>query len=150
MNQAHYHLALNHLPIIIPMIGLLVLIGGFLTRSETVRRTAFLIFILGALATIPSIGTGDGAEEAIENINGISKVSIHEHEEMAETFALLSYILGIAALTAFLLGWKKSRFARYAAYALIAYSAVVIYFAVQTGNSGGRIRHPEIITDTKP
>lgn len=61
MNQAHYHLALNHLPIIIPMIGLLVVIGGFLTRSETVRRTAFLIFILGALATIPAIGTGDGA-----------------------------------------------------------------------------------------
>lgn len=147
MNQAHYHLALNHLPIIIPMIGLLVLLGGFLTRSETVRRTAFLIFILGALATIPVIGTGDGAEEAIENISGISKASIHEHEEMAETFALLSYILGIAALTAFWLSWKKSRFARYAVYALAAYSGVAIYFAVQTGNSGGRIRHPEIIAE---
>lgn len=147
MNQAHYHLALNHLPIIIPMIGLLVLIGGFLTRSETVRRTAFLIFILGALATIPAIGTGDGAEEAVENINGISETAIHEHEETAETFAILSYILGIAALTAFLMSWKKSRFARYAAYALVAYSAVAIYFAVQTGNSGGRIRHPEIIAE---
>lgn len=72
---------------------------------------------------------------------------MHEHEETAETFAILSYILGIAALTVFLMSWKKSRFARYAAYALVAYSAVVIYFAVQTGNSGGRIRHPEIITE---
>lgn len=147
MNQAHYHLALNHLPIIIPMIGLLVLIGGFLTQSEIVRRTACLIFVLGALATIPAIGTGEGAEEAVENITGISEITIHEHEETAETFALLSYILCIVALTAFWLGWKKSRFARYAAYALIAYSAVVIYFAVQTGNSGGRIRHPEIIAE---
>lgn len=149
MNQAHYHLALNHLPVIIPMIGLLVLIGGFLIRSETVRRTACLIFILGGLTTIPAIGTGDGAEEAVENINGISETAIHEHEEMAETFAPLSYILGIMALASFWLSWKKSPFARKVAFVLAVYSAVVIYFAVQTGNSGGRIRHPEIITDTK-
>lgn len=149
MNQAHYHLALNHLPIIIPMVGLLVLIGGFLTRSETVKRTASLIFILGALATIPAIGTGDGAEEAVESRSGISEIAIHEHEEMAETFALLSYILGIIALTAFLLSWRKSRFAGHVAYVLIACSTVVIYFAVQTGNSGGRIRHPEIIAQTE-
>ena len=108
MNQAHYHLALNHLPIIIPMIGLLVLIGGFLTQSETVRRTACLIFVLGALATIPAIGTGEGAEEAVENISGISEITIHGHEEMAETFAVLSYILGLVALAAFWLSWKKT------------------------------------------
>ena len=48
MNPAHYHLILNHLPIIVPVIGLLVMIGGHIFQIETVKRTAYFIFIFGA------------------------------------------------------------------------------------------------------
>jgi hypothetical protein len=63
MNQAHLHLLANHFPIIIPVVGLLVMIGGFIFRSEMVKRTSFAIFILGAICTIPAFFTGEGAEE---------------------------------------------------------------------------------------
>jgi hypothetical protein len=52
MNGAHWHLVLNHLPIIIPMVGLLVMFGGILVKSEVLKRAAFSIFILGAITTI--------------------------------------------------------------------------------------------------
>lgn len=43
MNDAHYHLILNHLPIVVPVVGLLVMIGGYVSPSDIVKRTALLI-----------------------------------------------------------------------------------------------------------
>lgn len=34
MNDAHWHLLLNHLPIIFPVIGFLIMLGGFIFKSE--------------------------------------------------------------------------------------------------------------------
>lgn len=144
MNGAHYHLVLNHLPIIIPIVGLLILIGGFIVKSEIVKRTAYCIFILSAIAAFAAIATGEGAEDVVKKIDGISKSLIHEHEEKAEVFALLSYILGITSILALWSNWKKKSYANYIGYTIIAYCLVVLYFAQQTGTTGGEIRHSEI------
>lgn len=144
MNGAHYHLVLNHLPIIIPIVGLLVLIAGFIIKSEIVKRTAYCIFILGALTAFGAIATGDGAEDVVKHIDGISKDLIHEHEEKAEVFALLSYVLGIGSVVALWSNWKKKSYANYIALAILAYCFVVLYFAQQTGTTGGEITHAEI------
>ena len=144
MNVAHYHLVLNHLPIIIPVVGLLVLIGGFIVKSEIVKRTAYCIFILGAITAFAAIVTGDGAEHVVKHIDGISKDLIHEHEEKAEVFALLSYALGIGSIAALWSNWKKKLYANYIALAIVVYCLTVLYFGQQTGTTGGEIRHSEI------
>ena len=54
MNEAHLHLTFNHLPLIAPIIALLIMIGGILLKSEVIKRTAYAIFILGAIMTIPA------------------------------------------------------------------------------------------------
>lgn len=144
MNEAHYHLVLNHFPIIIPFIGLLVIIGGFMVKSEIVKRTACCIFILGSLASFVAIATGDGAEQTVVQIDGISKNLIHEHEEKAEVFALLSYMLGLISIAALWASLKKKSYARYIGFSIIVYCLVVLYFAKQTGTTGGEIRHSEI------
>ncbi|MGE6354883.1 hypothetical protein ACQKCJ_13540 [Flavobacterium sp. NPDC079362] len=144
MNGAHYHLVLNHLPIIIPIVGLLVLIGGFIVKSEIVKRTAYCIFILGAITAFSAIATGDGAEDVVKQIEGITKSLIHEHEEKAEVFALLSYVLGIGSIVALWSNWKKKSYATYIALAIMVYCMAVLYFGQQTGTTGGEIRHSEI------
>ena len=110
MNGAHWHLALNHLPIIFPLVGLLVLITGFISKSAAVKRTALFIFTLGALSTIAAMSTGEGAEEVVEEIAGVTEHYIEEHEEIAETFALLSYLLGAMSLIALWADFKKKTF----------------------------------------
>ncbi|OOV13272.1 hypothetical protein [Flavobacterium sp. LM4] len=144
MNQAHYHLLLNHFPIIVPFIGLLIIIGGFILKSEILKRAAYCIFILGALFTIPALSTGEGAEKVMEHIEGISKSLIHEHEEKAEVFAILSYVLGVVSILALWSNWKKKTYAPFTLYLAIILSLVVLYFAAQTGVTGGEIRHSEI------
>lgn len=144
MNDAHFHLVVNHLPIIIPGIGLLVMAGGFISRSAIVKRTAYFIFILGALCTITALGSGEGAEEVVEHIPGIEHKLIHIHEEMAETFGLLSYILGGLSLIGLWANFKHKSFATIVAIITILFSTVVLYFGAQTGTTGGEISHTEI------
>lgn len=144
MQPAHFHLLFNHLPIIIPFVGLFVMALSYFFRSETVERIAYAIFILAAIGTLPAFFTGETAEEAIEKLPGISKSLIHEHEEIAETFAVLCYVLGGIAFVGLWASWKKMRIAGLLRIATIAVGLVVIFLSYRTGYSGGEIRHPEI------
>lgn len=144
MNQAHFHLVVNHLPIIFPLVGILVLAIGIIFGSEIVKRTSFFIFALGAVATVFGMTSGEGAEEIAEEIAGVTEQFIHEHEEKAETFALLSYILGAFSLVGLWASWKKKGFASIISYVVLALSLVVVFFGKQTGTTGGEIRHTEI------
>jgi uncharacterized membrane protein len=144
MNPAHLHLILNHFPIITPIIGLLVMISGIALKSEIIKRVAYVLLIMGAVSAFAAAATGDGAEEVVEHIQGISHKLIHEHEEKAELFAILSYIL--AAISGFGLwaNWKQKPFSNLISFVTIAFCAVTLFFAQQTGTSGGEIRHTEM------
>jgi hypothetical protein len=69
-------------------VGVIVMITGLISKSEAVKRTAFMIFIFGAIAAIAAMNTGEGAEEVVEKINGVTENYIENHEETAETFAM--------------------------------------------------------------
>lgn len=144
MNGAHWHLVVNHLPIIFPIVGGIVLVTGLISKSEAVKRTAFMIFIFGALAAIAAMSTGEGAEEVVEKINGVTENYIETHEETAETFALLSYILGGISLLGLWASFKQKSFSSIISIATLVFALVVLFFAKQTGTTGGEIRHTEI------
>ncbi len=144
MNGAHWHLVVNHLPFIFPIVGVILLITGLISKSEAVKRTAFMIFIFGALATITAMNTGEGAEEVIEKINGVTENFIESHEEAAETFAILTYILGGISLLGLWASFKQKSFSSIISIATLIFAFVVLFFAKQTGTTGGEIRHTEI------
>lgn len=144
MNSAHFHLIVNHLPIIFPMVGIIVLLIGISIKTEVVKRTAYLIFSLGAITTIVAMTSGEGAEDVVEKINGVSENYIKKHEEVAEVFALLSYTLGGLSLFGIWASLKQKKFANIVSMITIMFSCVVLFFAKQTGTTGGEIRHTEI------
>lgn len=144
MNQAHLHMLFNHLPIIIPIIGLLIMLGGFIFRSEVVKRTAYFVFVLGALCAIPAFYTGEGAEEIVEEMPGVGHRIIHEHEEIAEAFIIFAYILGGISLLGLWANRTLKTFSNIIGYITMIFAAVTIYFAAQTGLTGGEVRHTEI------
>ncbi len=144
MNDAHLHLIINHFPIIVPIIGMVILLVGFFTKSDVVKRTAFGVFILGAILTFPAMYTGEGAEEIAEKLPGVTDQLIHQHEENAETFAIVSYILGLISLLGFWANYKQKYFANWVAISIIVLGTVGLYLGKVTGTSGGEIRHTEI------
>lgn len=144
MNEAQLHLALNHLPIIIPITGLILMFIGLLVKSEVVKRSAYFFFILAALSAVVASFTGEGAEEIVEELQGVDEKLIKAHEEIAEVFAISLYLLGGLSLVGFWTSWKKKSYAKTFVLLTIGLSLVVLFYAKQTGTSGGEIRHPEI------
>jgi flagellar motor component MotA len=149
MNDAHYHLLVNHLPIVGVLIGFLVLVVGLITKKTDVKLTALGILIFSALASIAAFYTGEGAEEVVEKISGISETLIHTHEEYAETFYTLSLVMGGFALVAFILELKKLKFSRLFIILTLLLALSDGIAAKYAGTSGGEIRHTEIRTDGK-
>ena len=150
MNDTHFHLVFNHFPIIVPIVGMLILIVGFFVDSDVVKRTAFGVFIFGAIMTFPAMFTGEGAEEVAEKLPGITHDIIHEHEEKAEVFAILSYILGLLSIGALWASLKQKSFANILSIAVLLLGLVGFYLGRQVGTSGGEIRHTEIRANAVP
>ena len=149
MNQAHWHLLVNHFPIILPIVGLLIMIGGLFFRSEILKRTAYLLFIGGAIFAFAAMQTGEGAEEVVEQMGAVQEQYVETHEETAKTFAILSYILGLIALIGIWTSLKRKALGNVIAFVTIAFSLVNLYFAQETGTTGGEIRHTEIREDER-
>lgn len=147
MNEAHIHLLVNHLPILFPVVGILILLTGIFSKSEAVKRTAMMIFVFGAISAIFAMKSGEGAEDIIKKIDETAKDYIHEHEESAETFAIVSYVMGLLSMIGLWASFKRKTFSNSLTYIILVFAFVVLFFARQTGTTGGEISHPEIRTD---
>jgi len=125
-------------------VGVIVMITGLNSKSESIKSTAFMIFIFGALSAISAMTTGEGAEEVVEKIGGVTESYIKSLEETAETFALLSYLLGGISLIGLWARFKQSYFFAINSIGTLVFAFVIIFYAKQTGTAGGELRHTEI------
>jgi uncharacterized membrane protein len=107
MNELHLHLLFNHFPIMGAFFGLLIVTTGMFMGNSTVKRTGYVLLVATALFTLPAFFTGEGAEEILEELPGMSHNLIHEHEEMAEKLALVLYVLAGISLLGLYLNFKK-------------------------------------------
>lgn len=99
--------------------------------------------ITATLFTIPVYLTGEGTEEMIEKLPGVSEGMIEEHEEMAKIGLIIIIITGVAALVAFVLK-KKQSLLKPALILCVILSFVSFGVMAQTAHLGGQIRHSEI------
>ena len=150
MNDAHLHMIVNHFPIIGTIFGLGILISGMILKNNSVKNTAYVLFIVAAIFAAFSMGTGEGAEELVEDMPTVGKQIIHEHEEMAEKLAVVLYVLGIISLGGLILSYLKNAKATMLSYVALVVAVVGVFFAQQTGTSGGEIRHTEIRPNATP
>ncbi|MEO7314631.1 MAG: hypothetical protein ABIW47_05575 [Ginsengibacter sp.] len=146
MNQAHLHLLITHLPVFGSIIGALVLIYGLWTKSNHTKNAAYFIFILSAIGAGIAYLTGEGAEDAVEHLQGVTENLIEIHEDAA-MYALISLIvLGGMSLIALVVSRFKIPFAKSTSTIILLFSLVSFGLVARTGYLGGQIRHTEIAT----
>jgi uncharacterized membrane protein len=150
MNDAHLHMVVNHFPIIGTILGLGILITGIILKNNSVKSTAYVLFIVAAIFAAFSMGTGEGAEELVEDMPSVGKQIIHEHEEMAEKLALVLYFLGVISVVGLVANLKKWTKANLVSYLALTIACVSVFLAQQTGTTGGEIRHTEIRANAVP
>jgi uncharacterized membrane protein len=144
MNSTHIHLLLNHFPIVGTMIGSLLLIWGIYSKQNNIKTIAAVVLAAMAIMAIPVYLTGEPAEEAVENLPGVSETFIGMHEDAANIAIWLMEITGIFSLVAIFMQMKQSTKA--SSFFMLAAVLSIISFAAmaRTGYYGGKIRHTEI------
>jgi uncharacterized membrane protein len=143
MNSAQIHLALTHVPVILSLVGLVMLIIALFKKSNSLLKTSYYILLFAGIAAIPVYLTGEGTEELVERLPGVSEPAIERHEDVAKLAMISIVVAGLAALTGLFLSRRNS--------AARMFKIVVLLFAIasgallaQTAHLGGLIRHTEI------
>jgi uncharacterized membrane protein len=146
MSQVHLHLLFTHLPVFGSIIGAFVLGYALWTRSKQTQNAAYFIFIISAIGGGIAYLTGEGAEEAVEDIQGVTERLIEAHEDAA-LYALISLIiLGIFSLIALFINRYKVSLAKPVSTVILLLSIISFGLVARTGYLGGQIRHTEIAT----
>lgn len=143
MNSVQMHLALTHVPVILSLVGLIMLIAAFFIKNKTLTKTSYILLLVAGVAALPVFFSGEGTEEAIENLPGVSDATIERHEEVAQLAMISIAAAGLLALAGlFTFKWQI---------AARVFKTVVVILAItsgglmaQTAHLGGQIRHTEI------
>ena len=141
IDAAHFHLMLNHVPVIgAPLLLLLLTIG--LVRGSRELVTITLVLTVGlALAAGAVYLTGEPAEHLVDRAPWFRESLAEAHEEIAEIAALVSGATGVLALAALLVRRGGSVWLPRAVWTALAATTLLLGW---TAWSGGRIRHDEV------
>jgi uncharacterized membrane protein len=147
MNASQIHLALNHAPLFFSITGGLILLYGYFKKNDSIKIMSLYFLIAAALFTIPVYLTGEGTEEMVEKLPGVSENMIEEHEEMAKIGLIVIIITGVVALASLFTRQKAGMFKTGLALCVLLSFASFGVMA-QTAHLGGQIRHSEIRSGT--
>jgi hypothetical protein len=150
MDLAHLHLLLNHWPVIGSFIGIGLFLVALVANSDDLKQASLAFFVLMALVAFPTYMSGDIANEALKGTANLSADLVKTHQGAAMLAMIAMELTGFVALFGL---WQFSRMSRPAPAAVARWnSAAVLVLALitvglmtSTGNTGGAIRHPEII-----
>ncbi|MBK9479544.1 MAG: hypothetical protein IPO70_01095 [Bacteroidetes bacterium] len=150
MDQTHIHLLITHLPIFGSLLGGLVLAHGIWAKSNQTKIAAYNLLIISSIGAAIAYMTGEGAEETVENMQGVVEATIKQHEEFALVALISLIILGIASIIGLLITLRKSPLTRTIAFISLFISLISFILVARTGYLGGQIRHTEIGSTTNP
>src|SRR5262245_3277143 len=151
MTLVHIHLLLNHWPIIGAFIPLGLFVISLAANSDDLKQASLAFFVFLALLAIPTYMSGDVANEVLKTNEPLPKELVATHQGAAMLAMVFMEITGFAALIGL---WQFSRMSRPAPVPVARWnSAAVLILAIVTGglmtavgNTGGAIRHPEILS----
>jgi hypothetical protein len=149
MNEAHYHLVVNHFPIIGTIFGTGILIAGMIAKSNAVKNVSYVIFIVAAIFAFLSLRTGGPAAGVVKGMPGITKEIIRQHAEVANKLAWSLYLLSVLSIAGLYTNIKNHSKAGLFSFLTLIFGFLAVFFAQHVGTSGGEIRHTEIRKDYK-
>lgn len=148
ISDAHWHMLLNHFPIILSITATGLLILALFIRNRIFANTALFLLVLGGISSIPAFQSGEMAEEVIEAYPEVSEAVIEKHEDAAATGYTIILIAGGIALLALLIGRKKKDYQMLPVVIGLVAGLTASGFMTWVGSTGGKIRHPEIDQQT--
>jgi uncharacterized membrane protein len=142
MNASQVHLALTHMPVILTLAGICILLVSLIIKNKTVSKVSYFILVAAGIFAIPVFLSGEGAEEIVEEITGVTGSLIEEHEEIARFSLWAVLFTGLAAAVA--LFRLSPRIVKPISFIVLIAGLITAGLMFQTAHLGGQIRHTEI------
>ncbi len=142
LNGAHWHLLVNHVPIIGSLMATLVLGYGLFRRNSAIVQLSFGLFVLVSIATAITDQTGEAAEHYLASIKALNRSRLHAHEEAADLANIGMYLTGGLSLLA--LVWQRARNWRWLPAVVLVSALVTFGLMANVGRLGGLIMHREL------
>jgi uncharacterized protein YacL len=147
MSTAHFHLALNHIPLLGILFGGALLAYGLWRASSDVQTASLGLLAVAGMATIAVYLTGESAEDIVEGLASVSHDAIEAHEAMG-TYALVAGLLtAFSALLALTLHAAYQHLVRWTVLLTLVLALASTGLIGYTANLGGKISHPELRSD---
>jgi len=143
-NAAHWHLVLNHIPVVGCYAAVLLLAWAWIKNTDDLKRVALASLVLVALTAIPAFLTGEPSERHLKGMQGISSRWMANHEDAALVALWMSVGVGVLALAALIVFRKVHLLRRWVVGVFLLLALMVAGFMARTANYGGKIHHPEI------
>jgi len=147
-NAAHWHLLVNHLPIIGCMFGILILVWGIIRKNESFVNLSLIVFLACAIFSIIASQTGESAELYLKSLKAIDEIYLERHVAAADIANYSMIALGVLALITRI--FKRIRNLKFMPFIILLVSIIVFVLMARAGNLGGEIMHKEIRTDKIP
>lgn len=144
MSEVHIHLLITHLPIFGSILGGLVLAYALWSKSNQTKIAAYGLLVFSTFGATIAYLTGEGAEEAVEDIQGVAEKMIEQHEDFALIALVSLIILGAISLVGMFLSLKNHPLSRTIAFVALTVSLISFGLVARTGYLGGQIRHTEL------
>ena len=142
LNGAHWHLLVNHFPIIGSLLATVILGYGLLRRNEAIIQLSFGLFVLMSLLTLITNQTGERAEHYLKSIHALDRPRLHQHEQAADTANVGMYLTGVLSLLA--MSWQRMKQLRFLPTSIFIISLITCGLMVNVGRLGGLIMHTEL------
>ena len=143
-NGAQIHMLVNHLPVI-GFLGMIpALIVAMVVKSIDIKRFVLLSVVVVGISALAPYFTGEPAEDVVENLPGVSKDQIHEHEELAEKATIVAVLTAAAAAAAFFMQRRNQDSLRRSIPIVLGLSLIAAGLMGAAAHEGGMIRHSEI------
>ena len=144
MEPAHLHLITTHVPVLGTLFGLCLLGVGLIRKSEQLKKTSLVTFVVAALVAIVAYLSGSPAQEALKGIAGVTKEAAEQHQELAQVAFAAMMLLGVVALAGLVLFRRGKPVARWFAALSLVVALLTSGLMGWTANLGGKVRHSEI------
>ena len=123
MDADALHLAINHLPVVLSLLGAGAALIAFVSRRRAVFLYSVATLTLAGMSSWPALHTGHDAAELIEDRWYVDKAQIQRHHDTAENAHLVMLGTGVLAIVAW---WLTLRTPREAKPGMLLMSAVLV------------------------
>jgi uncharacterized membrane protein len=141
------HPLIIHFPIALLLVVPILIVMGLLmpNKSRAILITAFVVMLLGTIATYVAVSTGEAAGELADRVSGVEQV-LEQHEDLAETTrTIFTALTAIFAAILFAPSLFKKTLSHRITVAVVS-AFLLFYLAgsvvlINTAHNGGRLVH---------